>query len=273
MQAIQEQSQSIADYVEQSQSVEVSAKQSQSTEEYAGQRALRFATPLGLIAGITVLFLNLSRNPVPFLDDPRGFGTIFYLFSLGIGLIGGGIAYVMGTRFTNERVAPEHQRSWLLGVVPVALAYLVVTALGIGVLLDLISDAFKQLELARLQGVFLTGLFTALVANWIISDALQFSLRKLLLLIVITLSVGMYNSMAGNENPLWWRVSFSYLGTPLSNADAAGQFNATLIFGGLLLIVMQQFLMKDIHILLNHQVVSIRSFRIWQISLIYGTSG
>ena len=135
-------------------------------------------------------------------------------------------------------------------------------------MLQVANAAFKELELARLQGVFIAALMTAAVANWIISDAIQVNLRKLLSLIVITMSVGLYYAMASNENPYWWRVSFSFLGTNDSNVEAREQFNLTLLFGGFMLLVMQQFLMKHIRVLHKHDAMGNRSFRFFQISLV-----
>ena len=140
--------------------------------EYASAQALRAALPVGIITGILVLSLNLSRQQVPFIDDPRGFGTIFFLVSLAVALFGGGIAYVLGTNYHNEHVLPKYRRSWVLGVLPIAVAYFAVTALGIGVLLEVTGAAFKQLELARLQGAFLAALAATAVTNWIVSDAI-----------------------------------------------------------------------------------------------------
>ena len=62
-------------------------------------------------------------------------------------------------------------------------------------------------------------------------------------LIVIIVAGGVYLTATTVDDPLWWQVSFSYLGKMESNAKML--FNVTFIFTGILLLTWMGYFMSD----------------------------
>jgi hypothetical membrane protein len=87
---------------------------------------------------------------------------------------------------------------------------------------------------------------------------------RLLTLVLIILASGVYIALTTIEDPLWWQVSFSYLGKLESNVNWI--FNLTLIFSGILLLIWRNYLMSDFDILLRHGIAAPR----WDLLFRYG---
>jgi len=238
----------------------------ESITQYADRMALRFALPVGIAIGLLVILLNLERNPVPLLGDRRAFGALLFYAIIPITLVMAGVAFVWGVRAWNTRVAADRQRSWTVAVVPVALAYALligfVTALG----LQFVEFAFRELALARLQGAFLVGAVGSALTLWTIKQVMQLTTNNLLQLTFIIIGGGVYLTTATIDDPLWWQVSFSYLGTMKSSANTI--FNVTLIFTGILLLVWLPYLLSDFRILVRHGIAPEHSVRWLRIAFI-----
>ncbi len=218
--------------------------------QYAEKLGLRLAIVVGLLVGVLVIAFNWDRNPVPMLQDRRGFGVLaLYVAPLAIA-IAAGIGYTMGVRAFNARTPAEFHRKWAVGLAPVGLAYGVVAALLIVVILELVDAAFHDLELVLLQAVAIAVLVGGALANWAAKRAIRSDSGRLLELAIIIIAGGVYLTATQVENPAWWRISFSYLGSLKSSANII--FNVTLVFGALLLIAWIPYFLTDLRVLIRH---------------------
>lgn len=231
----------------------------QSISQVTEQTALRFATSAALLLGIIVVVANLQRNPVPIFEDWRGFGSLFFFWNIPVTLIVAAIAYRAGIKAWNAQAPATHQRSWGASIIPVALAYtLVVTAMTV-IGLQFAEAAFRSLTLARLTAGVLVGLVGGALIFWVVRQVMQMSTSKLLTATVLIIGGGVYLTAATIDNPLWWQVSFSYLGTMKSSSRAI--FNLTLIFGGVLFLVWLPYFMTDLEVLIAQGKAPERSRR------------
>jgi hypothetical protein len=233
---------------------------------YANRMALRFSGTIALASGLLAWGLSWGRNPVPFVSDMRGFGVLIFLLSIVIAFAVSAVGFVLGVRYRNRLVEPEMRRSWLLPVVPLALAYALVTLVIVGVVLQFIDVAFKELALQQIYAVLVVGLMCGAVAHIVADRTLQITARKLLNVFGIVLFTGVAYSAVNIDNPFWWRESFSFLGEASSSDRAI--FNATLIIAGILFVVLQQFFMDLFVDLQAFGLFSARKTRWMRISLI-----
>lgn len=219
-----------------------------SISQMAEQTALRYATSAALLLGIIVVGANLQRNPVPMFEDWRGFGSLFFFWNVPVTLVVAAITYRAGIKAWNAQAPATHQRKWGASIIPVALAYtLVVTAMTV-IGLQFAEAAFRNLALARLTAGVLVGLVGGALIFWLVRQVMQMSTSKLLTATVLIIGGGVYLTAATIDNPLWWQVSFSYLGTMKSSSRAI--FNLTLIFGGVLFLVWLPYFMTDLEVLI-----------------------
>jgi hypothetical protein len=230
-------------------------------DSYADRMALRFAGPLALVAGLLAWALNWGRNPIPFVGDGRsfGFGVLFFLLSIVIAFFVAAICFVLDVRYRNRLVAPDMRRSWVLPVAPIALAYALVTMLLVTIVLEFIDAAFKELALPAPYAVLLIGLACGVVAYYVANRTMRITVRAVLDIFVVILLSGIALSAIGIDNPLWWQQSFSFLGTTSSNERSV--FNATLVFAGILFVILQQFFMDDFIVLRNRGLLTVRKTR------------
>jgi hypothetical protein len=230
-------------------------------DSYADRMALRFAGPTALVAGLLTWALNWGRDPIPFVSDGFGFGfgILFFVLSIVIAFFVAAICFVLGVRYRNRLVAPDMRRSWVLPVAPIALAYALVTMLLVTIVLEFIDAAFKQLALPAPYAVLLIGLSCGVVAYYVANRTMRITVRAVLDVFVIILLTGIALSAIGIDKPRWWERSFSFLGTASSNERSV--FNATLVFAGILFVILQQFFMDDFIVLRNRGLLTVRKTR------------
>lgn len=238
----------------------ISVRQLYSTlDGYADRMALRFAGPIALGASVLAWMLNWGRNPIPFVGDLRGFGVLIFFFGIVIAFGVAAVAFVMGVRFRNRLVEADLRRSWGLPVIPLALAYAIVTMILVALVLQFIDAAFRDLALQPFYAALVVSLLCGAVAYYVANRAMQISVRSLLNVFVIILFAGVTFSAVNVNDPRWWEESFSFLGTAQSNARSV--FNATLMMAGILFMILQQFFMDDFIELRNNGMISQRITR------------
>jgi len=230
----------------------------ESFAQYGNRISTRLAVVAGLVMALLVFLLNTDRNLVPLSAsaDFRSFGIIAFFAMLPLSAIMAGGGFILGVQGWNARTASDRQRHWRVACLPVALAYMLFLG-GILFLLILVVDyAFRDLVLSKTQSALLVGIGSAAFISWMVDDAMRINTSRLLTLVVVILASGVYLTLITIDDPLWWRVSFSYLGKLESNVNWI--FNATLIFSGILLLIWRTYFMSDYHILLRHGIANAR---------------
>ena len=230
-------------------------------DSYADRMALRFAGPTALVCRPAGLGAQLGPQPDPVCQRwPRlRLGILFFVFSSVIAFFVAAICFVLGVRYRNRLVAPDMRRGWVLPVVPVALAYALVTMLLVTIVLEFIDAAFKELALPAPYAVLLVGLMCGAVAYCVANRTTRITVRAVLDIFVVILLSGIALSAVNVDNPLWWEQSFSFLGTTSSNDRDV--FNATLVLAGILFVILQQFFMDDFIVLRNRGLLTVRKTR------------
>jgi hypothetical protein len=240
--------------------------QQETLAQYTERMALRLAAPAGILLGLIIIIANWERNPVPLVGDWQAFGRLFVISIIPLSMITGGIAYVLGIRAWNARVAANRQRQWGWGVIPIAFAYTVLlTAIAI-VGVQIADVGFRELVLDKYQGALIAGAAGAALLYWMIKQVMSISVNKLLQLTITIVTGGIYLTMATIDDPLWWQESFSHLGTLESNTYRI--FNGTLIFAGIMFLVWLPYLMGDIEILVRHGLMPPHGAKIIQFAFV-----
>lgn len=221
---------------------------------YAERMALRASLTVGIVLGLLVLLFNLGRNPIPMLEDNRSFGLLALYFMVPASLIVAGIVFVLGIKAWNVHVDATRQRGWKAAVLPVSLAYTVLIGLVGLVILQLAEPAFPGLALDRFQAALLVGLITAALTYWLVIQTMEVTTTNLLRLAIIVVAAGVYLAISRADDPAWWTISFSSVGT--HGTFTSRIFNASLIFGGLMILVWLPYFASDLDILVRHGVTT-----------------
>jgi hypothetical protein len=222
--------------------------------QYEERIGLRVSLIVGSALALLVLLLNLGRNPIPMLEDNRSFGLLALYFMVPASLVVAGVAFVLGIKAWNERVGADRRRGWKVAVVPVAFAYTVLTGLVAMVILQLAEPAFPGLVLDRFQAALLVGLVGGALIYWLVIQTMEIGSSKLLRLAIIVVAAGVYLAVSRADDPKWWTISFSSVGT--HSTFTSQIFNGTLIFGGLMILVWLPYFANDLAILVRHGVTT-----------------
>ncbi|MCB0070227.1 MAG: hypothetical protein KDE20_02160 [Caldilineaceae bacterium] len=218
--------------------------------QYAERMGLRASLAVGIVLALLVLLFNLGRNPIPMLEDNRSFGLLALYFMAPAALIVAGIVFVLGIQAWNARVSADRQRGWKAAVVPVAFAYTVLIGLIGAVILQLAEPAFPGLALDRFQAALLVGLVSGALIYWLAIQTMEITSTNLLRLAIIVVAAGVYLAISRADDPKWWTISFSSVGT--HSTFTSQIFNGTLIFGGLMVLVWRPYFASDLTLLMQH---------------------
>ncbi|MCB0096035.1 MAG: hypothetical protein KDE46_09965, partial [Caldilineaceae bacterium] len=196
----------------------------------------------------------------------ESFAQYISRISMRLALPTGGIVALLVILLNTDRSAVPLSDD-LRSFVPVAFAYMLVTAGLLVIGITLIERAFRELQLSLVQGTLLAVLGSTAFTFWVVGDAMRLDTRKLLTLVVVILASGVYLTLIAIDDPQWWRVSFSYLGKLESNVNWL--FNATLIFTGILLLIWYSYFMSDYRILLRHGIADARWAMVIRVGLLW----
>ncbi len=222
----------------------------ESLGQYAGRIALRCSWIVGIGLALAVLLLNLDRNPIPMLADNRSFGLLSLYLMVPIAFIVTWVTFVLGIGAWNARVDASRQRGWKIPVLFVSIAYTVLIGILGVVLLQLAEPAFPGLALDRFQAAFAAGLVSAALTYWLVTQTMQISTGNLLQLAIVVVASGVYLAVSNADDPLWWTVSFSSVGT--HGTFTSWVFNTTLVFAGMMILVWLPYFRSDLDILVQH---------------------
>ena len=109
------------------------------------------------------------------------------------------------------------------------------------------------------------GAAAVVITYNVVKKAISVKTGNLLTIVVMIVAGGVYLTATVIDDPLWWQVSFSYLGKMESNARLI--FNFTLVFTGVLLLAWMGYFMSDFRILARHGVATERGVKLVRIGL------
>ena len=85
---------------------------------------------------------------------------------------------------------------------------------------------------------------------WLTTQAIQITSGHLLHIAIIVAAAGVYLAASLSDDPLWWTVSFSSMGT--HGTFTSWIFNTSLVFAGLMILVWLPYFMNDLRVLERH---------------------
>jgi hypothetical protein len=226
--------------------------EAESLAQVTDRISLRAAWIVGVALALLVLVVNLGRNPIPLLKDHTSFGPISLYFLVPATFVVGWICFVKGVKAWNDHVDSERQRGWKMQVLPVSIAYALLVGLLSIVVLQLAEPAFPGLALDRFQASFVAGFAGATITYWIAKQAMLITSSSLLRLAIIIVGAGVYLAISSSDDPLWWQISFSSVGT--HGTFTSWIFNSSLVFGGILVLVWMPYFINDFEILVRNEL-------------------
>jgi hypothetical protein len=206
--------------------------------------ALAVLVMLLLTAGAFLFFLIRSQHPAL-----SGDGSVGQFASLAVAVVGLGIFAMSYSRsFQRPESAWLRQTALarrILDISALSFTHALIAFMLCQAVFSLFQSAFSGLTLEPLAGGLFVGVSGAATAYTVSLSGARITTYSLSNLLAAFLLTGALTAMITADDPSWWRINFSALGTE-TNGLAAYAFNATLIFSGLVITTLASYMTRDL---------------------------
>jgi hypothetical membrane protein len=141
-----------------------------------------------------------------------------------------------------------------LDVATVAAVHAVIGALVTVMVFVLLQRSFEGLVVDPWIGAGASAVASGLAAYWIYLSVTSLTTPKLAALLVVFMSLTVLTSMATSQDPQWWQIHFSQLGT--SNDVSSGLFNIALVIAGAFVTTFAMYVHRDLSALVRQRVLA-----------------
>lgn len=229
----------------------LSSAQNQSARNTLSENlALSYALPVGLLTAVIWWFiLHQFHTNIPIVGWPSVGGAVLINASI-ITFFGFLVGYLRGLKAQQPDQKLQLSKPKLIfDALTLAIAYTIIMVVISAVAIYGLSEAFKGLILPLTSSALVIGIFATITLYAIITTSVHLQSRDIVNALTIFIAGGVLISMITAQNPLWWEINFSSLGTTTSLSSAT--FNITLILSGLLLLSLTDYLLNDLGIVVS----------------------
>lgn len=212
--------------------------------------ALTFALPIGLItAVIWWLVFHSIHTAIPVVGWPSIGGAA--LINAGIITF---VGFILGYLRGQKAMQPQEQLKLskpklIFNCLTLAIAYTIIAVVITAVAIFAISEAFKGVTMPTTSSALVVGIFAALTVYAILNTSVRLQSSDIVNALTLFIVGGVFASMATAQNPYWWQINFSSLGT--TGNVSAYAFNITLVLSGLLLLCLTDYLLSDLQLIVH----------------------
>lgn len=141
-----------------------------------------------------------------------------------------------------------------LDVATVAAVHAVIGALVTVMVFVVLQRSFEGLVVDPWIGAGASAVASGLAAYWTYLSVTSLTTPKLAALLVVFMSLTVLTSMATSQDPQWWQIHFSQLGT--SNDVSSGLFNIALVIAGVFVATFAMYVHRDLSALVRQRVLA-----------------
>ncbi|WP_460058349.1 DUF998 domain-containing protein [Pseudolactococcus yaeyamensis] len=194
-----------------------------------------FAWFMGLMT-----FLMSQKPQISFTaEDVISVGRASIVFGISTGFI----SFILAYRQTSHVQA---RRSWLTKIretLTLAFTYTLVTLAVTAISFYMMRFTFNGVSFDPVTASLFVLVFSAIINFVLISSAMSVKVSNLITMLFVTFIGGILVATALNNQQDWWRFNFSFLGT--SEATRHWEFNLTMVFSGLILLTITDYLFSE----------------------------
>lgn len=203
---------------------------------------------IGLTFGYLVFF---GQRPSLAGDDSIQF------YSAIIGGLTSGISFLLGyslnARMANIWLGQRPRVRQLVDTLALLVVHSSIAVMAAIGLFRLFQEAFIGLTVDDIAGAVLVAIVGGVASYLSFNSGARITAFSLSTLLAVFMASGVLVSMLFAENPFWWHVMFSELGTGQAGVTSFWTFNTTLIVSGVIITTLTAFLTRDLEIWAKHQ--------------------
>lgn len=237
-------------------------------------RQLQFAGLAALVAGVIGLvmgFITTGGTPNVSLVGDSSIRAATMPIAVVIAIIVAFVGY-RSLAMNRARLSALEQQAlnargaalYWIGRVTLALMMGFLCYLVVSLTFSYLDVAFKGTTIFRFSAILLVVMFCAAVAFIVAYAVINFTVRSIIPLSALLVTLGLLTSMVTVENPQWWTESLSYMGDHPPSWDI---FNPTMILTGLGVLVGALHIVSVMQ-LMAPQVVMLRALPIFTVGFV-----
>lgn len=206
---------------------------------------------LGGIIGLAVGFVVFPGSRPALAGDES-----IQFYSSIVGGVTAGIAFLLGfslnTRMANLWLGQRPRIRQLMDTVALLVVHSSIAVMAALGLFRVFQEAFVGLTVDYIAGSVMLGIVGGVAAYFSFNSGARINAFSLSTLLAIFMASGVLVSMLFAENPFWWHVMFSELGTGQAGLTSFWTFNTTLIVSGIIITTLTAFITRDLEIWVRH---------------------
>lgn len=142
---------------------------------------------------------------------------------------------------------------WLIDFIGLIILHGAIVTLAVLSTFRLFQQAFQGLAIDAIAATVLLSLVSAAASYFGFSSASRASTASISTLLALFMAAGVLASMLLAENPYWWHMFFSELGTGQAGVLSFWTFNTTITVSGTVLITLANFITQDLYAWSEHR--------------------
>src|SRR5699024_2251998 len=214
-------------------------------------RAIWNALGGGLIGVVFGYIVFYGERPSLAGDDS------IQLYSSIIGGITAGISFLLGyslnARMANIWLGQRPRVRQLVDTLALLVVHSSIAVMAAIGLFRVFQEAFIGLTVDDIAAAVLLAVVGGTASYFSFNSGARITAFSLSTLLATFMASGVLVSMLFAENPFWWHVMFSELGTGQAGLTSFWTFNTTLVVSGIIITTLTAFLTRDLEIWSEHQ--------------------
>lgn len=203
---------------------------------------------LGLLAGYIVFH---GQRPALAGDESIQFySAIIAGITAGLSFL---LGYSLNARMANIWLGQRPKIRQLIDTLALLVVHSSIAVMAAIGLFRLFQEAFIGLTVDDIAGAVLVAVAGGVAAYFSFNSGARITAFSVSTLLAVFMASGVLVSMLFAENPFWWHVMFSELGTGQAGLTSFWTFNTTLVVSGVIITTLTAFLTRDLQIWAEHR--------------------
>ena len=178
------------------------------------------------------------------------FGSIIGGIAAGVSFL---LGYSLNARMANIWLGQRPKARQLVDTLALLVVHSSIAVMASIGLFRVFQEAFIGLTVDHFAGAVLLAVVGGVASYFSFNSGARITAFSLSTLLAIFMASGVLVSMLFAENPFWWHVMFSELGTGQAGLTSFWTFNTTLVVSGVIITTLTAFLTRDLEIWREHQ--------------------
>ncbi|TLP79994.1 hypothetical protein [Nesterenkonia sphaerica] len=207
---------------------------------------------LGLLVGLVVFYDHRPRLAGD--ESIQFYGAVVGGVTAGLAFL---LGYSLNARMANIWLGQRPRLRQLIDTLALLVVHASIAVMGSLGIFRVFQEAFIGLTVDHLAGSVLLAVVGGVAAYFSFNSGARLTAFTLSTLLAVFMASGVLVSMIFAENPFWWHVMFSELGTGQAGLTSFWTFNTTLVVSGIIITTLTAFITRDLEIWAGHERVKV----------------